>query len=49
DMWRDFALDASRIYKNRSGESDGYNKIADQLVIIANREEQFFKRLKKAV
>jgi len=49
DLWRDFALDASRIYKNRSGESDGYNKIADQLVIIANREEKFFKRLKKVV
>lgn len=49
DLWRDFALDASRIYKNRSGESDGYNKIADQLVIIANREEEFFKRLKKVV
>ncbi len=49
DLWRDFALDASRIYKNRSSESDGYNKIADQLVAIANREENFFKRLKKAI
>ena len=49
DLWRDFALDASRIYKNRSGESDGYNTIADQLDTIANREEKFFKRLKKAV
>lgn len=49
DLWRDFALDASRIYKNRSGESDGYNKIADQLLVIANREEAFFKQLKKAV
>ncbi len=49
DLWRDFALDASRIYKNRSGESDGYNKIADQLMVIAKREEVFFKRLKKAV
>ncbi|WP_273565350.1 BtrH N-terminal domain-containing protein [Maribacter halichondriae] len=49
DAWRDFALDASRIYKNRSGESDGYNKIADQLYEIARREEAFFKKLKKAV
>ncbi|MGB5554010.1 MAG: BtrH N-terminal domain-containing protein [Flavobacteriaceae bacterium] len=49
DSWRDFALDASRIYKNRSGESDGYNKIADQLDALAKREEVFFKRLKKAI
>jgi hypothetical protein len=49
DQWRDFAVDASRIYKNRSAESDGYNKIADQLDAIAKREELFFKTLKKAV
>lgn len=49
DQWRDFAVDASRIYKNRSAESDGYNKIADQLDAIAQREELFFKTLKKAV
>jgi len=49
DEWRDFALDASRIYKNRSGQADGYNKIADQLDAIASKEEAFFKKLKKAV
>ncbi len=49
DQWRDFAVDASRIYKNRSAESDGYNLIADQLDAIAKREEVFFKTLKKAV
>lgn len=49
DEWRDFAVDASRIYKNRSGQSDGYNKIADQLEAIATKEEAFFKKLKKAV
>ena len=49
DQWRDFAVDASRIYKNRSAENDGYNKIADQLDAIAKREEVFFKKLKKAV
>jgi len=49
DSWRDFALDASRIYKNRSSESDGYNKIADQLNELANREEFFFKNLKNAI
>ena len=49
DQWRDFALDASRIYKNRSGESDGYNKIANQLDAIATREKSFFKNLHKAI
>ena len=49
DLWRDFALDASRIYKNRSSKSDGYNNIATQLEVIAGKEEFFFKTLKKAV
>ena len=49
DQWRDFALDASRIYKNRSAESDGYNKIADQLEALAQREETFFRTLKKSI
>lgn len=49
DLWRDFALDASRIYKNRSVQTDAYNTVADQLEIIGNKEEAFFKKLKKAV
>lgn len=49
DLWRDFAVDASRIYKNRSPKTDAYNKVADQLMHIGNREEAFFKKLKKAV
>jgi len=51
DLWRDFAVDASRIYRNRSNkvEIDLYDDIALQLEAIANREEVFFKKLKKAV
>lgn len=49
DLWRDFAVNASRIYKNRSSQTDGYNQIADQLETIANLEEAFFKKLKKAI
>jgi len=49
DLWRDFAVDASRIYKNRSAQDDAYNRVADQLEIIGNLEEAFFKKLKKAV
>ncbi len=49
DLWRDFALDASRLYKNRSNEFDGYNKVADKLFHIADMEEVFYIKLKKAV
>lgn len=49
DMWRDFALDASRLFKNRSVESDGYNKVSDKLMVIADKEEEFYKKLKKAI
>ncbi|MCJ7467120.1 MAG: BtrH N-terminal domain-containing protein [Maribacter sp.] len=49
DQWRDFAVDASRIYKNRSGQTDAYNKVADQLVALAAKEEIFFKKLKKVI
>ena len=49
DLWRDFAIDASRLYKNRSLEFDGYNKVSDKLLIIADKEENFYKKLKKAV
>ena len=49
DLWRDFALDASRIYKNRSPKEDVYNDVANQLDIIADKEEMFFKELRKAI
>ena len=53
DKWRDFALDASRIYKNRSRNEgtpkDAYNDIADQLDKIAVLEQMFFKKLKRVI
>lgn len=49
DAWRDFAVDASRIYKNRNAESSGYEEVARQLEKLADREELFFKALRKAV
>lgn len=49
DAWRDFALEASRIYKNRSPKTDAYNQVADMLDVIADREEQFFKKLRKVI
>lgn len=49
DLWRDFALNASRIYKNRKAENDSFESIANQLDIIADREKVIFKKLKKAI
>ena len=49
DAWRDFAVNASRIYKNRNSESNGYEDVAIQLEAIADREEVFFRTLRKAV
>jgi hypothetical protein len=49
DLWRDFAVEASRVYKNRSSKEDVYNTLADQLLDIANKEEVFFKKLKLAI
>lgn len=50
DLWRDFALDASRVYKNRSSiKDDAYNNVATQMETIADKEEVFFNKLKKAI
>ncbi len=49
DLWRDFALDASRVYKNRSVNTNCYDDVALKLERIAEREELFFKKLKKSV
>ncbi len=49
DLWRDFAVEASRVYKNRSTLEDAYEEIADQLLVIAGRERKFFTELKKVV
>lgn len=49
DLWRDFALNASRIYKNRKAETDSYESVADQLDVISDREKVFFTKLKKVI
>jgi hypothetical protein len=49
DLWRDFAVEASRVYKNRSTKGDVYNTLSDELLAIADKEEVFFKKLKKAI
>lgn len=49
DQWRDFAVDASRIYRNRAEKSTTYENISQQLLAIADKEEVFFKKLRKAI
>lgn len=49
DLWRDFAVNAARVYKNRSNQADVYNSLADELLHLASLEEAFFKKLKKAI
>ncbi|HBI00459.1 MAG TPA: BtrH N-terminal domain-containing protein [Flavobacterium sp.] len=49
DLWRDFAVNASRVYKNRSSQTDVYNSLSKELLHIADLEENFFKMLKKAI
>ena len=49
DLWRDFAVNASRVYKNRSNKTDVYNSLSNELMHIADLEEAFFKKLKKAI
>jgi hypothetical protein len=51
DQWRDFAVEASRIYKNRSNTIavDQYDHVATLLEDLAKKEEVFFKKLKKAI
>ncbi len=49
DEWRDFALNASRILKNRKTEEQMYTDLGNQLEALANREEVFFKKLRKLI
>lgn len=49
DMWRDLAVQIARVYKKRSNQQDIYTTLSKNMLEIAEREEAFFKKLKKAV
>ncbi|MFL9844665.1 BtrH N-terminal domain-containing protein [Flavobacterium rhizosphaerae] len=49
DLWRDFAVEAARVYKNRSAKQDVYQLLSQHLLEIADKEQQFFKKLRKAI
>ena len=46
DRWREFAVIAVRIFKNRAGMDDPYSAAADVLMDIADREERLFQKLR---
>jgi hypothetical protein len=47
DLWREFAIITGRIVKNRNTVDESYDKAADLLLVIADKEEIFFKELNK--
>ena len=47
DLWRQFALECGRKFKNRSNES--FNDLSNRLLNISNAEKNFFIRLQKYV
>ena len=49
DLWREFAIITGRIVKNRNKADESYDKAADLLLVIAHKEEVFFKKLKNSI
>ena len=50
DLWRDFAVEVARLYKNRNqAHRAAYEDLSQRLLTIAQREEAFYKRLKKVI
>lgn len=50
DLWRDFAVEIARLYKNRNqAHRAAYEDLSQRLLTIAQREEAFYKRLKKVI
>jgi hypothetical protein len=47
DRWREFALIAGRIFKNRAGQEESYHAASDVLYDIADREEKIYRRLRQ--
>lgn len=47
DRWREFAIIAGRIFKNRAGQEESYKAAANILADIADREEKIFRRLRQ--
>ena len=46
-QWRNFAYETAKVIKNRSGQTDAFDHIADLLSEVGKREVRFFKDLAK--
>ena len=49
DRWREFAVITARIVKNRNKADENYDRAADQLLKIADMEEQFYRDLQATI
>lgn len=49
DQWRSFAYAAARVMKDRSGNLSTYQELGDMLASLADREKDFFTRLRKTL
>ena len=49
DQWRNFAYATARVMKDRSGSLATYQELGDMLGQIADKEKDFFTRLRKTV
>jgi len=49
DLWRDFAVIAVHIIKQRGQSEDNFDKASELLLTCASREEEFFKDLREVV
>ncbi len=47
DKWRDFAVNSARVVKNRPVNNETYYSVSQQLLEIADMEEDIFKKLFK--
>ncbi|MBR5399746.1 MAG: BtrH N-terminal domain-containing protein [Bacteroidales bacterium] len=49
DLWREFAVRASRMFKRRKAETCTFDDLGDMLRNLANKEAAFYKDLERAV
>jgi hypothetical protein len=47
DLWRDFAVNAARVVKDRPKNGESYDSLADELLVIADKENEIFSQLYK--
>jgi hypothetical protein len=49
DLWREFAYESARKFKNRGENVYSYDRLADKLAYIAGEEKAFFTHLRKSI